>query len=501
MPTSTDKLRRFGGFVGSMIEIQSPKQTSDPTSYQTILKAYYNEAATERQIIMDGNVTITGDLQVNGSDHLFSGEMVSTDNVHILNDATGSNGRLVWTSGASSQGGGLGVRVIDATTSGYQELGLSGLSGTDSTGLADDTYYFKVTFDDSGVENEYSIIVSGGAPDYNGLITLLNGVTYSNGDGTWSLESGDLRLTSAATGDTSTVLLSAGTSGTDLFNALSATAPYDSQVYGEDMYEFLRIFNNSFSYTPSFGPQRSDYVWRTAVDMACNILRTYGDIFFNHQGSVVSLSDTIDAIETSPTYTTPITSNNGQTYSSPGTASDVANVEYSRNMSISSVLENNPIELVLPIEEVPSLYSSSGDIEYVIDLTSIDLTNYISEFSSATTPDKPFDVKYVLDVEMDNTHSAGTTRHVVAGFYNGGNVLQYNLFDAEVNDNQTAYIKNLVLHIPTLYYFGDTSGLASFDNTGGRKIIFNVDQNLEVSITLKLYVKRTSYISTSDYIS
>jgi hypothetical protein len=110
-------------------------------------------------------------------------------------------------------------RAIGVATSGYQEVGLMEKLGTTATGLAATTqYYFKVNVDGGGVV-EYDI-TTGTDVTYTAVIALIDAEVTAAGI-TPSLYAGDLRFTSDSTGATSTIALSAGTTGTDLFATLT----------------------------------------------------------------------------------------------------------------------------------------------------------------------------------------------------------------------------------------------------------------------------------------
>jgi hypothetical protein len=118
------------------------------------------------------------------------------------------------------------VAVETAQGTGYQELGLAGLAGGDATGLlAEAVYYFNADIDGGGI-TEYSITVDPDNEDYTHVVALLN--TETTGVCTWGLTTGDLRCTSDTVLGTSTVSLSAGTSGTDLFASLTGFVDFDT---------------------------------------------------------------------------------------------------------------------------------------------------------------------------------------------------------------------------------------------------------------------------------
>lgn len=104
-------------------------------------------------------------------------------------------------------------------TAGYQELGLTGKSGSGNTGLSQSTAYsIKVTVDQRDQVN-YTITTPAATVTYTILLALLNAAILRT---TWSIVGGDVRCTSNYTGAGSAIALAAGTSS-DLLAALSST--------------------------------------------------------------------------------------------------------------------------------------------------------------------------------------------------------------------------------------------------------------------------------------
>jgi hypothetical protein len=113
------------------------------------------------------------------------------------------------------------------TPHGYQECGLSGKRLSTLTGLtAATTYYYKVNIDGGGV-TEYSILTVAGYLNYEEIIDLMNAQSIG---ATFSLEDGDLRCTSDLLGAASSIALSAGTTGTNLFATLTGWSAFDTAV-------------------------------------------------------------------------------------------------------------------------------------------------------------------------------------------------------------------------------------------------------------------------------
>lgn len=123
----------------------------------------------------------------------------------------------------------LNIWVDGVGTQGYQECGLSGKTGGTATGLATThDYYFKVNIDGTGIVEKH--ITTASDVTYTAVMALMN--AQMGGAGTWALASGDLRLTSTSYSAVSTVSLSAGTTGDDLFAALTGFTSFDTAVPG-----------------------------------------------------------------------------------------------------------------------------------------------------------------------------------------------------------------------------------------------------------------------------
>ena len=108
-------------------------------------------------------------------------------------------------------------------TRGYQELGMTGKTAATASGLtASTTYYFKINLNGGGA-TEYSI-TTGTDVTLGAVLALITAdMTTHTVACTWQIIDGDIRCTSNASG-TSTIALTAGTSGDDLFATLTDCA-------------------------------------------------------------------------------------------------------------------------------------------------------------------------------------------------------------------------------------------------------------------------------------
>ncbi len=133
---------------------------------------------------------------------------------------------------------------LDLIENGYQECGLSSKALTTETGLAGTTqYYFKINVDGAGVVEED--FTTGSDTTYEAVITLIN-ATIAAGAKAGLSGLGDLRFTSDLSGVGSSIALSAGTTGTDLFATLTSFSAFDTAVAGSlntDMF-LLKLFED-----------------------------------------------------------------------------------------------------------------------------------------------------------------------------------------------------------------------------------------------------------------
>ena len=133
--------------------------------------------------------------------------------------------------------------LFDNGEGGYQENGLSSKVDATETGLATTTqYYFKVDIDGAGAV-EYDITTVADTT-FDAVITLMNAeVTGAY----FSLVGGDLRCTSETNGSTSSIALSAGTTGTDLFATLTGWTAFGEAVDGslEQEYYLFKLYEDA----------------------------------------------------------------------------------------------------------------------------------------------------------------------------------------------------------------------------------------------------------------
>jgi hypothetical protein len=115
---------------------------------------------------------------------------------------------------------------------GYQELGLNHVSSYDESGLEKNSiYYFNVDIDSDRI-TEYSI-TTGSKTTFDYIVFLINKELEADGAKCIIRRSGDLRFYSTSTSAGTSISLSAGISGTDLFTSLNNFSDFETAVDGE----------------------------------------------------------------------------------------------------------------------------------------------------------------------------------------------------------------------------------------------------------------------------
>lgn len=125
---------------------------------------------------------------------------------------------------------GVGKRYYKYEGPGYQELGLKQVSSYDQSGLEKDTtYYFTVAIDGAAA-SEYSI-TTGDKTNFDYIVFQMNkAITGAKFE---IRRNGDIRCYSTSTAAGTSIALSAGTTGTDLFASLRGFTSFDTAVPGE----------------------------------------------------------------------------------------------------------------------------------------------------------------------------------------------------------------------------------------------------------------------------
>lgn len=131
-----------------------------------------------------------------------------------------------WGSNGSDAAGNITIG-----THGYQELGLTGKTSASASGLSAATkYYFKINLDSAGA-TEYNITTTTNVT-LGAVLTLMN-TALTAVKCSFSIVDGDVRCTSTnSIGTGSTIALSAGTTGTNLFATLTDFTDFESAVAG-----------------------------------------------------------------------------------------------------------------------------------------------------------------------------------------------------------------------------------------------------------------------------
>lgn len=119
----------------------------------------------------------------------------------------------------------------DATES-YQEWGMSGITGSTSTGLSTTTRYYFQMITDGSVLTEYDFMTAGDVT-YDAVLILMNTAIVSTG-ATFAIVGGDIRCTSGTTGVSSIIIHLDGETSPPLFAAISGFTSFDNTVPGVD---------------------------------------------------------------------------------------------------------------------------------------------------------------------------------------------------------------------------------------------------------------------------
>lgn len=185
--------------------------------------------------VKEGSVRIVGTVS--------SVEYTLTDSGGVLTSDV-ATGTINYTTGAIAITSDIEFTETDNigafAESGYQECGLTEKTDGTETGLTSVTqYYFKVNIDGGGL-TEYSITTAG-VTTFSAVIALMNSAISG---ATFGIENGDLRCTSNSTGASSSIALAVGTTGTDLFGALTGYSSFDTAVDGT---------GSTFNYTVGAG--------------------------------------------------------------------------------------------------------------------------------------------------------------------------------------------------------------------------------------------------------
>lgn len=139
----------------------------------------------------------------------------STNGLYSLTDtyAATTTGNITFVRGIAT------LTAYIRNTRGYQELGLSGKAGGDSTGLSTTTSYKVKVAANGGSAVEYTITTAS-TVTFTAVLALLNAAT--SGVCTWSIVSGDVRCTSDSDLATSAISITDGDTS-KLLTALSST--------------------------------------------------------------------------------------------------------------------------------------------------------------------------------------------------------------------------------------------------------------------------------------
>lgn len=270
--TSTDMLDALG--VLTSLETPVDGTDDDSTTYGSLIAKLNDVTSGAIWNISSGNIRLTSSTSGSSSSILLSNGttndlVVSLADINtttnFLNTYQGEDptpatttGTVLMTNGydftSKNQNivvNGVGYTMDQTTTSVAEVVSLLGNkidTANDVTTFADGNF-IGIRSNDYGSTTSFTIGTNGAAATmgistgeytgtdktdttWNSIVTLLDTSTTSSV--TWSIEGDDVRCTYNFTGSNSTISLQPGDSGTDLYSALGATAPYDTAVSGTD---------------------------------------------------------------------------------------------------------------------------------------------------------------------------------------------------------------------------------------------------------------------------
>lgn len=328
----------------------------------------------------------------------------------------------------TSVGGGM------AATSGYQELGLTGIVGGNNTPLLNGKYDFKIQID-GAAETEIIITVSGAPITYTALLALINAELSG---AVASIIGGDIRITSSSSGVTSTIRIVEDTES-DLFSLLGASL--ETPVAGIAAIAGYQEFGMSGVIGTNFTPLADgDYEFNIAVNGGASSLKSItvsgGPITYN------ALLALIDAVLTGAT--SGITGGDIRiTSSTPGASSAIALTPRDYNDIFNKL--GTTFEAA-----VPGDVGVSGYQEFGLSISGTDFTPLL-------------DGDYEFRIDVDG----GATQYITVTVT--GAVITYNalaaLIDAELTGASCAVVGNDIRITSDTTGVGSTIALATKINT------------------------------------
>ena len=115
---------------------------------------------------------------------------------------------------------------------GYQELGLDQVSSYDNSGLKENTAYYFIVSINGAAQAEYSI-TTGTRTTFGDIVNLMNNQISADGAKFEIRRTGDIRCYSLSSAASTSIELSVGTTGTDLFTSLKGFSSFDTATPGE----------------------------------------------------------------------------------------------------------------------------------------------------------------------------------------------------------------------------------------------------------------------------
>lgn len=227
-------------------EISAPNAVFNATSIQYIKWGIESSSADDtdnaakdvRAVkvlkLMSNDTYVVETLRTAGATHVLTTETSALYAKRILH---------MWSSEWGSAGSDAKGNIVLGSCA-FQEGGMTGKTSATASGLAASTkYYYKYNIDGAGVV-ERDITTSTDVT-LGAVITLLNAEATTHSDAVyWEIVNGDVRLRTTTCGSASSIEMSAGSSGTDMFATLTNWAE-EATVAGADYLTITANYNES----------------------------------------------------------------------------------------------------------------------------------------------------------------------------------------------------------------------------------------------------------------
>jgi hypothetical protein len=201
------------GAVNLLINLNVPQTNSNPVSFNQLAVAI--DTALKAQGVKATVASLSG----------------SPLTLRITSDSVGTGSTVAITAGTSSDvlTALAAFGPVNGPTAGYQTVTMTPAVAAGDTAISTAaTYYFKVATNGAAAA-EYSVIIAG-ATTFTALAALMD-TAYTLGTVSFNDATDSFVVTSATVGGVSAVVLSAGTTGVDLFTQVIADSAVTSVAY------------------------------------------------------------------------------------------------------------------------------------------------------------------------------------------------------------------------------------------------------------------------------